>query len=561
MVLVGYLMITQLNSAQLFVARPSRLWMIAIGVFLISISFVLYTNHAWEDWYTAYRSSKNLALGNGLVFTVGERVHSFTSPLGTLVPALLSFVTGNISDELVLWLYRIICCGLLSLTSVLLLRLAQATNMFNFSTAIMVWLFAIDAKIIDFSTNGMETSFMMIFLVSLVYVLLLPSTNFPLRVGLSCAGLMWARPDSFIYIAGLVLGGLLFMPISPPLKSRMDLSKQILGAGMVALLAYLPWILWTWYYFGTPIPHTIIAKGIYKLNWTSMTLLNELAGFPLAMVSGNTSIAQVFLPANAFFGGWGGDVLYLGNLLGLISACYWCVPRGRPLGRAVSFAVFLAHIYLSCVAAYVAAWYLPSVTVLSIVVIGQVVQQFAESVQCRAVCLKVFVACLVGLCMVSFVLTLAVGYQMKAQQEIIEEGNRKQIGLWLRANSSSPKDTVFVECLGYVGFYSQLKMYDFPGLSSPEVVAAWRQLKTNSFALLIGRLQPDWLVLRPNEIGAITSESPEMLETDYKPVKMFDVSDRIRDRVFIPGRQYLEYDQTFVVYHREINKHISVVAG
>src|SRR3990170_2242051 len=77
-------------------------------VALIPMLFALYTNNAWEDWYITYRASKNLALGHGLVFTPGERVHSFTSPIGTLIPALLAFLTRAANDDLVLWLYRAI---------------------------------------------------------------------------------------------------------------------------------------------------------------------------------------------------------------------------------------------------------------------------------------------------------------------------------------------------------------------------------------------------------------------------------------------------------------------
>jgi len=69
-------------------------------MFAVELAWSLYTQHAWEDYYITYRASKNLATGNGLTFTAGERVHSFTSPLGVLLPALASLLTGNSSDKL-----------------------------------------------------------------------------------------------------------------------------------------------------------------------------------------------------------------------------------------------------------------------------------------------------------------------------------------------------------------------------------------------------------------------------------------------------------------------------
>ena len=58
------------------------------------------------------------------------------------------------------------------------------------------------------------------------------------------------------------------------------------------------------------------------------------------------------------------------------------------------------------------------------------------------------------------------------------------------------------------GYFSQLKMLDFPGLCAPEVVAAEKRLKTVSHAKLIPELQPDWLVLRSMEASAIQKARP-----------------------------------------------------
>src|ERR1039458_1722120 len=50
------------------------------GIMLITLGWAAYTHHVWEDFYITYRSSKNLALGNGLVFTAGGRPHTSHSP-------------------------------------------------------------------------------------------------------------------------------------------------------------------------------------------------------------------------------------------------------------------------------------------------------------------------------------------------------------------------------------------------------------------------------------------------------------------------------------------------
>jgi hypothetical protein len=83
------------------------------GVFLaavlVALAYTLATDHTWEDYWITFRSSKNLALGEGLVHQAGERLHTFTSPLGVLLPALCSWVTGTQSDMAALWLFRLMC--------------------------------------------------------------------------------------------------------------------------------------------------------------------------------------------------------------------------------------------------------------------------------------------------------------------------------------------------------------------------------------------------------------------------------------------------------------------
>src|ERR1035441_1308761 len=109
-------------------ARRVR-WLIFAGIFAVALAFAAFTHHAWEVYYITYRVSKNLATGHGLVYTVGERVHAFTSPINVLVPAVLSMVTGNTSDGLVLWLFRVLSSALLAGAAVLLFEIARKNSL------------------------------------------------------------------------------------------------------------------------------------------------------------------------------------------------------------------------------------------------------------------------------------------------------------------------------------------------------------------------------------------------------------------------------------------------
>ncbi len=537
-------------------------WLIFAGIFVIALSYAAYTNHTWEDYYITYRVSKNLATGHGLVYTIGEKVHAFTSPLNVLIPAALIVVTGNTSDELVLWLFRILCCSLLGIAAVLLFQIARKNFSSLLPAAVLIGMFGMDAKIIDFSINGQEIALMMLFLALTLNALTVRSRWTVLKLGLAWAGLMWTRPDGFIYIAALSTGFLLFNGHRTIAESRTELFKILLYAGIIAGVLYLPWFLWAWQYYGSPVPHTIIAKGYGSavLSVGPGALLLAFLTFPLHLLMGGMSIDMTFMPTYFSFGGWHYVVSVYSVYLSYICALYWCLPFGRPQARAVSFAFMIVNLYLSCIAAYVAPWYIPGCTILAIFVLANTIQQglnltsllkdkedknFLRSMR--------FIRVLVASALViTLLITLCAAYQLRIQQREIEDGNRKKIGLWLRQNAASAADTVFLEPLGYIGFFSQLKMLDYPGLCAPEVVAARKKLQSDDWAKIIAELRPDWLVLRSKEVDQIQQTDSLLLTQQYSIAQSFDVSEHIKSYRWLPGREYLEVDQTFIVF--KLNK-------
>jgi hypothetical protein len=459
-------------------------------------------------------------------------------------------------------MFRAVNCSLLSLAAVMILRITRQLGLLLLPAAFAIGLFIIDAKIIDFSINGMEAAFMVVFLAATIYLLTVPTSHVVVKLGLAWGGMMWTRPDSFVYIGGLALGYLLFSPGTAYTRNRKELLRLFGVAGLVTTAVYLPWLLWSWAYYGSPIPHTVVAKGLMRILANGLTneklntnVIEQLIKFPYMTVFGASSVVTTLLPPNYIFGGWPGKLLDLYGVLALICTYYWCLPYALPVGRVLSFTCFLAHFYLTSIASAFYPWYLPSVTLLSTLVLGHILQQGV------AICRRhetmgryleyLFRTCAVMILTISLLLTVATAHQMKLQQNIIEDGHRKQIGLWLKGNASSPGDTVFLECLGYIGFYSQLKMLDFPGMSSPEVVAARRKLHSDDFGLLIEELQPDWLVLRPFEIESVEEATPGLLNSRYRMVKTFDVSNEIDSYPLIFGRPYLQHDQIFVVFRKQ----------
>lgn len=532
---------------------PYVKWVVFGVFFSIPLLFALYTNHAWEDWYITYRASKNLALGNGLVFQVGERLHTFTSPLGTLVPALLAWITGGQSDDLVLWLFRLFNCVLSGFSGLLAWQIGRRLHRHLFSTLVLLAFLVVDPKLIDNSINGMETAIMIFFLTLTIYALVVQEGTRQagyLAVGL--AGVMWTRPDGFVYVSGLLIGTLIWGNQLKPAMTRQTWFSLLVRAGIVAALLYLPWIAWATWYYGTPVPNTVVAKGIGGSRSVSDLLLS-IVSFPInALVGPKGQLHLIFAPTYPHFGSWPFSLYRISKILSLLAIFYWLVPKAFTWGKVFSLAAFISALYLSTIN-FPYPWYIPMGTFFCIYALSMLLDQGLSFLRERVIFRPAVRWGVTGLALVQLVVLLAMANEMRLQQDIIETHHRKEIGLWLKSNAK-PNQTVFMECLGYIGFYSGLKTLDYPGLSSKEVIAARRRFPTipsdplDEFGPLIDRLKPDWLVLRDTEIAGINRKTAA-LQQDYYPVKVFDVRSQVDEHKNMPGYGYLKWDARFTVFH------------
>lgn len=521
---------------------------------LVALAYAIYTQHAWEDYYITYRASKNLATGHGLVFNVGDRLHTFTSPLGVLLPAVASLLTGNNSDPAALWLFRIMCIAALAGATALCVRLLQRLNCRGVAIFFTIGWLALDAKTLDFTINGMETAFMVLFLVYALWAHLTPGPRRWVHLGGAWAGLMWTRPDSFIYIGLIAAGCWLFNDPAQSGLRRRPLLGLFVRAGALTTALYLPWLLFTYFYYGTFIPHTITAKSGIGDPHTLAGLLRSTLHLPISGWN-DGSLRATFLPAYYLIGGWPEQLLEIAGVPVTVCALLWLLPFVRPVTRICSFAFFGAHAYLSYFPYFPFPWYLPSTALLGILTLGTMLSQVLGAAARWAAhepehtgpryltrtALAVAALALAG----SGWLTWQTARQFQAQQRFIEEGTRRKIGEWLHAHAR-PGETVFLEPLGYIGFYSGMKTYDFPGMSSREMVNA-RKLVANDWLPLIEFLQPTWLVLRAHEAEQLRRRNPALLSEYYTPMQDFSVIAQIQ-QLDVMGRRYLEHDAQFTVF-------------
>ena len=510
--------------------RNMRGWSLLLVVAAPAI-FAGVTGNIWEDFFITYRSSLNLLHGYGLVFEIGRRVHTFTSPLGTLLPAGLAGLARTDDPLVVMTWFRIVAIA--ALGAAWWLASARLPSGRALLVAGLLWAF--DAKVAAYSTNGMETA-LLILAVVLAWRALLDHR--PVLAGVALGALLWTRPDGFIYfgalaVATMVLGG------QQPWKL-----KDWLVVGAMAAAVYTPWFAWAWIYYGSPVPNTVLAKGGSAV---SATTLQTVAVYPWRYLFGHSAAHDAFLPPYLQVADWPGWLSWFGRLLALATAGVAAWPRCPRPARIAALAFVLGGVYLTLTTR--APWYFPAWAVLAYLAIAGGVETVCTALQARPRSRWAFGGAAVLAMVFQAGLFAAVTVQLRAQQRIIEWGVRAPIGLSLARSAKSASETVFLEPLGYIGFYSGLAMRDTPGLCAPEVVALRRQ-GVVTMPALVAALKTDWVVLRAHEYAGFTPAEKATFDRDYLLVKTYDVRPEIEAQAWLPGRRLLTYDAYFGVWRR-----------
>jgi hypothetical protein len=538
--------------------KRARLGVLLAGLLALAVAlaYALYTGHTWEDFFITFRHSENLCQGRGLVYDPPLHVHGFTSPLGALLPAFCHWATG-LQDYLhALWLYRILSAiafafavGLMAAALARQFRQAYLPAL-GFGAVLL----SFDVKTVAFSMNGMETAWLVLFLALGLYMV---SGDRPGRgwlLGIVWAGLMWSRPDAVVWIAGMLASAVFFG--SGPLQRRL---RCLALASLVGIVLYAPWFLWARNYYGSPVPHTVIAKS--NVEWGDLghlreALLNNWRFLP-------DVVAVIFQPiyfllSQDWLDGTGGGhiISQYSRWLGGFAGLYWLCPVRDRLGRMASLCFAIGCFYFSLLY-FIYPWYMPPASMLGavaltsgLITLGKGVQAWLSRHRWHLPLEMVSWILLSVVCAAQLALFGLVTWEMRVQQAEIEDGLRTRIGLWLKEHLRS-NDRIYLEPLGYIGYFSGGHMLDFPGLATPEVVRLRRESHIDQYTM-VACLQPEWVVFRAREVAAMAnSPAAAFFDEEYRLAEKFDIGPRLAEYRFIPGRDYLLYDANYSVYKRK----------
>jgi hypothetical protein len=258
-------------------------------------------------------------------------------------------------------------------------------------------------------------------------------------------------------------------------------------------------------------------------------------------------ITAVIKPSYASFSAcWPGWLDLPATLLGLFSCWYWLIPTSDRLGRVASFSFFVSIGYLM-LQTITYPWYLPPAGLLAFVAFASGLFALADKLRAGLpVARPIALAACAVVVLTNAWLLYAVTRQTAVGQRVIENGHRRQMGLWLKEHVQ-PGETVYLESLGYIGFFSNANIDDWPGLVSPRVVQLRRQHQ-HTIATMVIDLKPDWIVARSSDLKRMAQLKE--VDENYRPVEVFDAVPALEEMRHIVGIPCLLYDARFAILRR-----------
>lgn len=402
-------------------STEARSWLLIpliAGAVLLRLYLFLDLGYSADDALITFRYADHLAAGNGFVYNEGEHVLGTTTPIFTLCLAALRIV--HVSP----------------FAGALLLNLAAECviamifwSLFSTTSPGVRWipvaLYLISPDALQWSLSGMETEFSIACILAGFYFAARDSWK---------AAFAWGAFATLVRIDGAAV----LIALTAAYVVRRGRLPLVPWAVAAAVL--LPWTLFAFWYFGSPIPNSAAAKlALSGANWLAAAANILLKGFlhlhtfgiPVLILAlvGTRNIAQKrneWLPLAIWTWGY---------------ALSYAIAAGpmHPWYYAPFYAGYLALVWTGCLA---------------------LAEHFSLRVVPHAG----------GL--IAIVIVLLISYyriqDIYADQQSANSVNR-DVGLWL--SSRTPEHAVVaVKDIGFIGYYSQRRILDLAGLVSPQSI-------------------------------------------------------------------------------------------
>ena len=431
-----------------------KITIIFLSTIIVRILFHFFTNFTFDDAFITFRYVENLALGNGFVYNKGEHVLGTTTPLFTL---LLSFVhVLGFKIEQAAMMVSLLSSGI---TAVIVYKFACSLRMNHFAF-VPVLLYILFPRLLVTDTAGMETSFFTLLITASFYYSHKQKDYYAWGMATLSAV---TRPEGFL---------LLFLLGLKALKNNRDELLKLLS---IPFTIIAPWFMFSYFYFGSVIPNSVSAKLALYSRFGSEPFLQKLS-----IILNFYNYYGIALVVLSFIGGYW---IWKKQNYGILSS-FWLLGMVFPLALSKTL-LFI--------------WYISPIYPIYLLFIGasfcfcldrfHVIKE--KIILIRKIVYIVVILCLVGM-------NVGKVAYFKSYQFALENIHKK-VGLYLYTHAE--KDAIVAaEDIGYMGYYSRLKIIDRDGLVSPEVIPYNRSGKYDE---LIVDYKPDWVVAA---VGSPTSD-------------------------------------------------------
>jgi hypothetical protein len=245
--------------------RVSLLVVVSAVVAASGLSFewtrVLHGNVS-DDAVTSMQYSKNLVLGHGLVFNLGERVDGYTNFLWVLSMAPVYGLSHLFGFDFVASVVAL-TIGFEALVLVLLFDVARAVARAPLALFLPLLLCVVDNSFTTWAVLGLEVHFLAFWLLSALALSRSRSPARALYTGLALAAAVLTRPDAALFGAAVVGSELVEAALAYGRGERTyakGLAREVCVMSAAWLVPYALYFAWHYAYYGEPFPNTYYTK-------------------------------------------------------------------------------------------------------------------------------------------------------------------------------------------------------------------------------------------------------------------------------------------------------------
>jgi len=464
------------------VARPLHKWDIFFLIALLGWAFLVTVSvgdKSYDDAFITFRYAKNVASGEGFVYNPGERFLGTTKPLFTMALSLFGLMfPGAAIPQVGHWL-----CGVALFFCGLFVYLLGRDDDIPFAGFVAAS-YAVTHPLVLSIWGGEALLFLALVLAGFVFFFRKQMTLCGIALGLATL----TRGEGVLAV--LVLCGHSLL-----VNKRFPWRTALAWAAIV-----VPWLVFSVFYFGSPLPGTLPAKMAQMASGYFAPSLSTSLRWLLAYAVPNASLPLSSSQTNLvvfLFAACGGLYLMLH-------------PRFRWWGIVVWLGMYAAGYSLLWVPFY--HWYAAPLVLGVAMAAGLGAQLVLDAIakssrtlgNGTAMIARVFLVATLALPVVRAIVVLGDYYQRPIS---LVQRLYTNAGLWLRENTP-PTATVGYFEIGFVGYYSQRTLVDAVGLVNPSVS---ERVAAGNFKWAYLRYRPDYLIVNPvrwyDRIGNIREDN------------------------------------------------------